>query len=60
MKDERPPTQAAVLRTLVGGGEIGSSVGGIAVCPDGSIALTSGMVGHRVLLSTDRDGDAMA
>ena len=40
MAAERPPTQAAVLRTLVGGDVLGGGVGGIAVCPDRSIALT--------------------
>ena len=38
-----------MLRTLVGGGELAISfAGGVAICPDGSIALTD-YDGHRVL-----------
>ena len=44
-----PPQFAAVLRTLVGGDEIGiGGVGGVTVCPDGSIALID-VYGCRVL-----------
>ena len=38
MAANRPPTPAAALRALAGGGVICSSVGGAAACPDGSIA----------------------